>query len=96
MALEEFDEAIRCYESALELLKGPKLAKSVACCLKNKGSAHEKIAQFDQARQNYEEALNLNPELAEAHMALGLWHRLHSKDFAAAAMHFDRAISATK
>ncbi len=59
------DEAIACYEKAIEL--DPKLA--AAHC--NQGRALHFKGQFDEAIACYKKAIELDPELAIAHARLG-------------------------
>ncbi|MCY4398207.1 MAG: tetratricopeptide repeat protein [Gemmatimonadetes bacterium] len=75
LALKEFKKARDAYNSALLLLDESKGA--AARCSKNLGTALEKLNHPDAARSLYERALELDPNLAEAHFALGLWHYRH-------------------
>lgn len=91
-ALAEHSKALECFSRALDLLAQVPEATTKAYCLKNKGFSHERLGDFQAARMAYEEALRVNPDLPEAHLAMGHWHRLHNRDYLAAITHFDLAI----
>lgn len=91
-ALGDHPKALESYSIALQLLEVFPAKGTKAFCLKNKGGTHEKLGDFQAAREAYEEALRLTPDLSEAHMAMGLWHKIHSRDYEAAIMHFEKAI----
>jgi tetratricopeptide (TPR) repeat protein len=92
LALMDYPQAITAYDSALSLLNEPKLAVMAAKAFKNKGSAHEKLTDFDTARICFEEALKLDSDLFEAHFALGLWHKTHGDNIHLASHHLAQAI----
>ena len=75
LALKEYKKARDTYNSALCLLVE---SSSVAArCCKNLGTTVAKLNHPDAARSLYQRALELDPNLAEAHFALGLWHYRH-------------------
>lgn len=73
LALKEYEKARDVYNSAMALLD--EFDGVAARCSKNLGTTLEKLHHPDAARSLYERALELNPDLGEAHFALGLWHR---------------------
>ena len=75
LALKEYRRARDTYNSALPLLDGSK--DIAARCSKNLGTTLANLNQPEAARSLYERALELDPKLAEAHFALGLWHYRH-------------------
>ena len=91
LALEQYKKARDAYESALILL-GESTDIAAPCC-KNLGTALAKLNDPDGARSLYERALELDPNLAEAHFALGLWHYRHrDADLDRAMEHFDAIV----
>lgn len=88
LALGEHEKARDAYSSALNLLgESPDVA---AQCCKNLGTTMEELKDPGAARELYERALELDPDLAEAHFALGLWHYRHADaDLDLALEHFD-------
>lgn len=92
LALGEYEKAREAYLAALLQLEGPGLKHLAAQCSKNMGSALAALGKVDAARAFYERALELDPHLGEAHLALGLWHRRIGDDPRLALMHLDRVI----
>lgn len=88
LALKEYKDAAASYVLAVAVL-GDDASTIGAQCWKNLGSALEASGDWEQAREAFEKAIALDPELAEAHMALGLWHRNHSKDLNQSLEHLD-------
>ncbi len=90
-ALKEYEKARDAYSAALSLLsESPRVA---AQCYKNLGTTMEELNDLDAARALYERALELDPNLAEAHFALGLWHYRHTDaDLDLALEHFDEIV----
>ena len=81
------------YEAAAAdqlLMADPSMAAQV---LKNLGSSIERLGNPDAAVEQYREALRHNPDLPEAHNALGN-HLVRIGSYAEALDHFDRAIFA--
>lgn len=91
LALREYRKAKAAYESALRFLdESPDVA---AQCCKNLGTTMEELKDSGAARELYERALELDPNLAEAHFALGLWHYRHTDaDLDLALEHFDAIV----
>ena len=89
-ALDHREEAKRLYREAIRRIGGgnPQLE---AQCWKNLGSVVELEGNHDEARRCYEQALNLWPDLMEAHFALALFHR-DCGDLQTALHHFDRVV----
>lgn len=56
---------------------------------KNLGTSYERLGDQDKAVKHYCEALRLDPDLAEAHYAMGNYH-FHLGQFEEALSHFDR------
>jgi tetratricopeptide (TPR) repeat protein len=76
VALGNYEMAQHAYYHALKLLRvSHQTYAFAAMCCKNWGSVLEKISRMDEARNAYEGALQFDPDLAEAHLALALWHR---------------------
>ena len=91
LALKQYKKARGAYNSALCLLDGS--ADVAAQCCKNLGTALEKLNYPDAARSLYERALELDPNLAEVHFALGLWHYRHrNADLDRALEHLDAIV----
>ena len=91
LALDEYRKARDAYNSALLLLDE---SKGIAArCSKNLGTTLAKLNHPDAARSLYERALELDPNLAEAHFALGLWHYRHrDADLDRALEHLDAIV----
>lgn len=88
LALKEYEDAAASFVLAIAFLGDDPSALGPQC-YKNLGSALEASGHHEQARESFEAALALDPELAEAHLALGLWHRNHSKDLNQCIEHLD-------
>ena len=91
LALKEYKKARNAYNSALFLLDE---SRSVAArCCKNLGTTLAKLNHPDAPRSLYERALELDPNLGEAHFALGLWHYRHRDgDLDRALAHLDAIV----
>ena len=90
-ALGREEEAKVAYETALG---DPALANtpiSAAQCYKNLGTSLERLGDENKAVKLYESALRLNPDLAEAHYALGRHHHRHGR-YEKALDHYDRIV----
>ncbi len=89
-ALRQTEEAKRLYRESIRKVAGenPDLA---AQCWKNLGTELERDGDHGEARQCYERAIALSPDLMEAHMALAMFHRA-AGDLEAALQHFDRVV----
>ena len=92
LALGEHEKARGAYRAALTQLDTPELSGVAAQCSKNLGSALEGLCEMDEARALYEQALELDPDLGEAHFALGLWLRRKGDAPWLALEHLDRVI----
>jgi len=92
LALREYVKARDAYRAALTHLGSPELAGVAAMCSKNLGSVLEKLGEMDEARALYDQALELDPDLSEAHFALALWHRRRGEDPFLSLTHLDRVI----
>jgi tetratricopeptide (TPR) repeat protein len=94
-ALRDEASAKLAYEAALDdpaFTKSPGLA---AQGRKNLGTSLERLGEQDGAVEQYREALRLNPDLPEAHIALGV-HYVRIGQYETALDHLDRAIFAER
>ncbi|MEZ6104426.1 MAG: DUF4365 domain-containing protein [Pirellulaceae bacterium] len=89
-ALGQINEAKRLYREAIRKASddNPHL---VAQCWKNLGSELEREEVHAEARQCYERAIALSPDLMEAHMALAMSHR-DAANLETALSHFDQVV----
>jgi len=92
LALREHEKARNAYRAALVRLDDPEVAGVAARCSKNLGSALAALGKMNAARAFYERALELDPDLSEAHVALALWHRRNGDDLSLALEHLDCVI----
>lgn len=92
LALQEYEKARDAYQAALMQFGTPELSNIAARCNKNLGSVMERLSEMDAARALYERALEFDPDLGEAHLALALWHRQKGDDLRLALSHLDRVI----
>lgn len=92
LALGEPEKAREAYRAALTQLDTPELSGVAAQCSKNLGSALERLREMDEARAHYERALEFDPDLGEAHLALALWHHRKGGDPCLVLEHLDRVI----
>lgn len=85
-ALERDKEAIQEYKIALKhLVKEEKLA---AQCYKNMGSSYSRLGKENKAFECYKKALDLEPNLNEANLAVGVIHN-RKGNYELALEHFD-------
>jgi tetratricopeptide (TPR) repeat protein len=89
--LGRHSEAVDAYEASLRHVTGGGPASLLAQCYKNLGSSHEKLGESEKAANCFREALRHNPQLPEAHLALGL-RRLHDGSYKEALDHFDQVV----
>jgi tetratricopeptide (TPR) repeat protein len=92
LALQEYEKARDVYRAALLRLNSPESRQVAAQCCKNLGSALERFGDNDEAGAVYERALELDPDLGEAHLALALWHRRKGGDLNIALEHLDQVL----
>ena len=93
LALEEYQKAGDAYNNALDLLVQANASTIAAQCCKNLGATMEKLNKPDTtAHAFYTRALELDPNLAEAHFALALWYNRKSADLDRALEHLDAIV----
>lgn len=88
-ALGDYEKAITQYRSALKLLSNADSSELAAQCWTNLGIALHEAGHVATAKSAYETALTLDPELAEAHLEMGIWHARHGNDPALTLHHLD-------
>ena len=92
LALREYEKARDIYNSALHELDRPELSEVAAQCNKNMGTVMKHISGDDDlAIAFYERAIELSPQLSEAHFAVALCYRQKS-DFPAMLEHLDQVV----
>ena len=92
LAIGEHEKARDAYNSALVSLDQANTSGIAAQCYKNLGTAMEEMNAPDAARACYTRALELDPDLAEAHFALALWHNRKNADLDCAMEHLDAIV----
>ena len=92
LAIGEHEKARDAYNSALVSLDQANTSGIAAQCYKNLGTAMEEMNAPDAARACYTRALELDPDLAEAHFALALWHNRKNADLDRALEHLDAIV----
>ena len=80
LAIDEYEKARDAYCSALESLDGADASHVAAKCCKNLGTTMEKLNDLDAADVFYTRALELDPNLAEAHFAFALRYKDEEPD----------------
>ena len=90
--LGEYEKAKDAYDSALILLEKAKSTEIASQCCKNLGMTMEKMNNPDAAYTFYTRALDLDPNLSEAHFALALWHNRHDVELDRALEHLDSIV----
>ena len=88
-ALGREEEAKEAYEAALADPAFASAPGSAARCYKNLGTSFERLGDESKATELYRKALELNPDLPEAHNALGGYHHRHGR-YEEALAHYDR------
>ena len=88
LAIGEHEKARDAYNSALVFLDQ---ANAAQCC-KNLGTAMEKLNKPDAAHAFYIRALELDPNLAEAHFALALWYNRKNANLDRTLEHLDAIV----
>ncbi len=91
-ALREYEKASDAYNAALRALDPKQSPTAVARCYKNLGSVMEKTGRTSGAKTLYARALDLDPHLPEAHLALALWYIRDGSDLASALQHLDSIV----
>src|SRR5947207_2924100 len=89
LALREHAKVKELFMAALARMEGPRFTDLAAQCCKNLGMALEMLGESVAATQYFERALQLNPDLAEAHYALALQLLENGKDLQRALTHLD-------
>jgi len=89
LALREHERAKQFYMEALNQMTEPPFTDIAAQCCKNLGSALEALGEQAAATDYFRRALQLNPDLAEAHFALALNLLENGKDLHGALTHLD-------
>jgi tetratricopeptide (TPR) repeat protein len=92
LALRDYEKASATYLAALEQLADPRLAGLAARCCKNRGSALESLGDVEASGAFFQRALEYDPDLSEAHLALGIWHLRHGTDVRLALGHLDGVV----
>ena len=92
LALNQYSRARDAYNSALVLLGESDATHLAAQCCKNLGTTLEKLNEPDAAHTLYARALELDPDLAEAHFALALSYYRHSAELDRALEHLDAIV----
>lgn len=92
-ALGHEEEAARAFTIAIQHLTGDGAPLLLAECYKNLGSSYERLGHGDKASGFFREALRHNPQLPEAHYALGL-NYYRKGDYVEALEHFDQVVFA--
>ena len=88
-ALGREEAAKEAYEAALSDQDFANTKGPAAQCCKNLGASFERLGEEGKAIQQYRKALKLNPDLPEAHYAIGQWHHRHGR-YQEALVHFDQ------
>lgn len=80
---------MRHFAVAIKQLRNREYATTGAHCWKNLGSALEELGRWEGSRRAYQRALELDPDLGEAHFALGLWYCCRSNNLSCALDHLE-------
>ncbi|GAB1260006.1 DUF4365 domain-containing protein [Aurantivibrio plasticivorans] len=92
LALKEFERARDAYNNALVELSRPELSNLSAQCYKNMGSVMEHLSDDESVALGfYQRALELSPQLSEAHFAMALCYR-KKQDFSKVLEHLDQVV----
>ena len=92
LAIDEHEKARDAYNSALGFVDQGSAPDVAARCCKNLGAAMEKLNNPGAAHAFYTRALQLDPNLAEAHFALALWHKRKNANLDRALEHLDAIV----
>ena len=90
-ALDREEEAKIAYEAALGDSTFANTPATAARCYKNLGTSLERLGDESNAAELYRKALGFNPDLPEAHNALGNHYHRHGR-YEEALAHYDRVI----
>ena len=90
-ALSQEEEVMIAYEAALGDPAFADTPATAAQCYKNLGTSLERLGDESNAAELYRKALAFNPDLPEAHNALGNYHHRHGR-YEEALVHYDRVI----
>ena len=90
-ALGREEEAKEAYGTALGDPAFANTPGPAAQCCMNLGTSLERLGDENKASELYRKALELNPDLAEAHNALGNYHHRHGR-YEEALTHYDRVV----
>ncbi|MDO9223370.1 MAG: tetratricopeptide repeat protein [Caulobacter sp.] len=90
-ALGDEEEAKLAYQASLHDPGFRAMPRLAAQAHKNLGTSFERLGDQDRAVEHYQEALRLDPDLAESHHALGNYYAHHGR-FDEALTHFDRVV----
>ena len=85
------EEAREAYEAALADPAFANTPGSAAQCYKNLGTSIERLGDESKATELYRTALEFDPDLPEAHNALGGYHHRHGR-YEEALAHYDRVV----
>jgi tetratricopeptide (TPR) repeat protein len=94
-ALERQEKAAKAYETALRHLTSEDSPAPLAECNMNLGSSYVKLGDDGKAAEFFREALRHNPQLPEAHHALGI-HCHRKGEYEKALEHFDQVVFAER
>lgn len=94
-ALGDEQSAKLAYEAALADTALGDEPRLTAQCHKNLGTSIERLGEQERAVEHYHEALRLNPDLAEAHNALGNYY-IRIGQYEDALVHLDRVVFAER
>ena len=92
LAIDEYEKARDAYNSALAFFEQARDADIAAQCCKNLGTTMERLNKPNAAHAFYTRALELAPNLAEAHYALALWYIRKGSNLDRALEHLDAII----
>ena len=90
-ALGREEEAKEAYEAALGDPAFANTPGPAARCYKNLGTSFERLGDENKATELYRKALELNPDLPEAHNTLGGYHHRHGR-YEEALAHYDQVV----
>ena len=92
LAINDYEKAKEAYNSALIFFEQGGASAVIAQCAQNLGSTMKKLGKADEAYTLYEKALELDPNLSEAHYALAVWHCRRDIELDRALDHLDAIV----